>query len=96
MAAKKPTALEVRIDGHEKQIDKIGESMDKMVEAMEGLRTDMAERGADYFKAMNDHAIEDSNRFGKLESKVALYVGMGMCFAAFAPDIIKGFAGGHL
>lgn len=84
------TSLETTVEQHTKDIDKIGDGMEKMVEAMEGLREDMADRSADYLKAMNDHALEDSNRFGKLETKMALYIGIGTCFAAFAKDIFTG------
>lgn len=86
----KKNATEIRLDQHDAALDKIGESMQAMVIATQGLRQDMTDRAEKYLEAMNTHALEDSTRFGKLETKMALYVGMGMCFAAFAPDIIKG------
>lgn len=86
------TALEAIVYQHTKDLDKIGSSMDRMVSSMEGLRDDMADRSERYIKLQTDHALEDSQRFGRLETKLAMYVGIGMCFAAFAKDIIAGIA----
>lgn len=84
------SALEITSAQHTKDIDKIATSMERMITSIDGLRDDMSQRSERYLQAMNDHQVEDSNRFGKLETKMALYVGMGMCFAAFARDIIIG------
>lgn len=86
------TALEVIVEQHTKDIDRIGDGMEQMVAGINGLREDMAERGDRYIKIQTDHALEDSQRFGRLEAKIALYIGIGMCFAAFAKDIIAGIA----
>lgn len=84
------TALEVIVERNTKDLNDITSNMQRMVEGIEGLRDDMAERSERYIKLQTDHALEDSNRFGRLETKLALYVGMGMVFAAFAKDIITG------
>lgn len=84
------TGMEITVAQHAKDINRIGVGMDKMVNSMDGLRKDLNECGASALKMMNAHAIEDSNRFGRLETKLALYVGAGMCFVAFAKDIVIG------
>lgn len=86
------TALEVIVDQHTKDIDRIGDGMEQMIAGINGLREDMSERSERYIKIQTDHALEDSQRFGKLEAKMALYIGVGMCFATFAKDIITGIA----
>jgi hypothetical protein len=93
----KQTALEAAVQRHEKEIDEIKTSMSdgmkEMVESMQGLRSDMAERGEKMIgilndqnttivKSQTDHEASDILRFAQIHTKIAYWVGGGMAASA--------------
>lgn len=86
------TALEAIVEQHTKDLDDIHETMKEMILSLNGLRSDMAERGAQMIAMLNsqsniliksqmDHEISDINRFSDVKTTMAYYIGGATAFA---------------
>lgn len=100
------TLIELRLNQHDKQFDSINDTMEKMLISMNGLRSDMAERGAQMIGMLNtqntmlikgqtDHEAKDIERFSDIKTKMAYYIGYAAC-AAFVISSGVAFATAYI
>lgn len=95
------TVIELQVAQNTKDIDNIGVTMEKMLEAIQGLRDDMSERSEKMIKMLadqnstlikngTDHEIMDIKRFSDINTRIAYYVGGGAAIYAIIALTVGG------